>query len=350
MMMQRLLVSIHGLSRLSTRLRREAALAAVIACHLLVAGCTDSGGRIIGVDATGTVTAVVQVDANGNGQVDASDPGVPGVRIRLRLAGTGQSMSSGVTNNSGTVVMTGVAVGAYSLEVDAATVGDSLEIVQVSPTAIVVTADSEVEVGVHLSYPSFTIAEARTAPLGRRGFVEGVVLNARTNFGDNTIHLAGPGAAIRLTRTGAVSVAVGDSVRVLGTRSTADGQPTLDQVNVFALGPGSLPIARIVNTRTAATADNGTRDAALVRVLAGTLLDLRPTEAGYEMTLDDGSGPLAIRLDAVAPFPVAQYVEGAVLDVRGVLVPTGSPGEWSLRPRVVSDVVIISVPDPPDDN
>lgn len=321
--------------------------AGTLSVVLLLGGCIDSGAdRVLGVDATATVTGTVRLDANGNGQLEAGEAGVPGVRIRLRFAGTNSVLDSDPSDAAGVLAMEEVPVGTYQLEVDAAAVSDSLEIAEVTHTGLVLGADAITDVGVRLSFPTVTVAEARALQLGRRVFVQGVVLNARTSFGDNTVHVAGAAAAIRTTQPGAVTLAPGDSVRVLGTRSSLDGQPTLDKVSFFALGPGTMPIAPILPSGTVATADGGTRDAALVRVTGATVLERVATAAGFELRVDDGSGHLTVRLDAVTPFPVQDYGEGAVVDVRGVLVPTGS-GDWAMRPRVVADVVVIAPPPSP---
>lgn len=318
-----------------------------LAALLLLGACIDSGGdRILGVDATATVTGTVRLDANGNGQLDEGEAGIPGVRIRLRFAGTSSVLDSEPSDAAGVLAMEDVPVGTYQLEVDAAGVGDSLEIAEVTHSDLILGADAVVDVGVRLSFPTLTVADARAAQLGRRIFVQGVVLNSRTSFGDNTVHITGADAAIRTTQPGAVTLAPGDSVRVLGTRASLDGQPTLDKVSFFALGPGTMPIAPILPTGTVATADGGTRDAALVRVTDAMVLERTATAAGFELRVDDGSGPLVVRLDAVTPFPVQNYGVGAVVDVRGVLVPT-QEGDWAMRPRVLADVVVITPPPPP---
>jgi hypothetical protein len=333
-----------GPARERARLMGLGLRVAGVSALVMTTGCFEStGDRVLGLDATGTVTATIRSDATGNGQLDASDTGVPGVHVLLRFVGTEHVLVSEPSDADGVIEMRDVPVGSYSVEINTTAVEDSLGVVATTHSQIILAADAQIDVGVLLSYPMLTIDEARNAPVGQRVFVDGVVLNARTNFGDNTIHLASPSMAIRLTRPGAVNVAPGDSVRVLGRRDMMDGQPTLDQVSVLGLGPGTMPVARILASGVAASADSGSRDAALVRVTGATIMQRTPTETGYELQVEDGSGPLTVRLDAVTPFPVQQYLEGAVLDVRGVLVPTGQ-GDWAMRPRVVADVVIVAPP------
>lgn len=325
--------------------RRSVALltTALAPIALFFAGCeTWSQDRVLGIDATGNVSGVVRLDATGNGNVDASDPGVAGVRVHLRLAGTEHRVTSGPSDSDGVLSLPDLPVGTYVLEIDDATVGDSVEVVDVSGGDLVVGAGQTLEVSILLGYPHMTIAEARNAPFGQRVFVEGVILNARTNFGDNTIHLQDSTMAVRMTRPGAVNVVPGDSVRVLGTRLSLDGQAILDQLTIVQLGPGAVPVPLITNAHVAAEADEGRLDAALVRVMEAVIIERATTPAGFRLTVFDGVGIVSVRLDALAAFPIADYQEGAVIDVRGLLVPGEVVGEWEVRPRGVADVILVS--------
>ena len=64
------------------------------------------------------------------------------------------------------------------------------------------------------------------------------------------------------------------------------------------------------------------------------------TVAGdFVLTVDDGSGVLEVVLDVDIGFFLVPLVPSVVIDVTGVLVPTGS-GAWQLKPRNGGDVVI----------
>lgn len=188
-----------------------------------------------------------------------------------------------------------------------------------------------------------SIAAARALPAGRLVVVVGVVLNGSQTFTDTTVHLADNTGAIRMTRL-RTSVTVGDSMRIRATTATRDGQPTLDDVTGAALGTGLLPAAVSLTTQRAATADGGTRDAALVIVKGATVSDTATVLGDFKLTVSDGSGSLEVRLDGNAdpafrpPQLPGVYVPGNKFDIVGVLVPTGT-GAWRLKPRAASDLL-----------
>ena len=59
----------------------------------------------------------------------------------------------------------------------------------------------------------------------------------------------------------------------------------------------------------------------------------------FVMTVDDGSGPLEVVLDKDITFNLTPLIGGVVVDVTGVLVPTGG-GAWQLKARSAGDVII----------
>jgi hypothetical protein len=98
-----------------------------------------------------------------------------------------------------------------------------------------------------------------------------------------------------------------------------------------------------VTTALAATADGGRLDAQQVVVRNATVSDTAAVLGDWRLTVDDGSGPLEVLLDAVAfpqvtPGNRAPYVPGNRFDIAGVLVPTGT-GSWRLKPRSVAELV-----------
>ena len=159
------------------RSRRATArgLGMALSLALPAGACVDaSSDRVLGVDATAAITAQVRLDANGNGVVDPAEPGVPGVRIGLRIAGTSHVLTSPPSDATGALRVEEIPVGSYAVEIDAAAVSDSLEIVLASHTDLVLAANSENQVTVLLSFPRTTVAGARATgrcpgPAGRWG-------------------------------------------------------------------------------------------------------------------------------------------------------------------------------------
>jgi hypothetical protein len=191
---------------------------------------------------------------------------------------------------------------------------------------------------------------ARALPVGKKVFVLGYALTARFpggppsgTFGDTTVHFADTSAAVRGTAVRSTTVLPGDSVRILGTRSTRDGQPTLNDVTVLVLGSLTQQPQRRLSTSLAASADIGRADAALVQLDTAQILDTATVATPYgpsrRLTVSDGSGPLEVRLDSIVGFSgvvMAKDTIGARIVAKGVLVPTGT-GTWRLKPRSTVD-------------
>lgn len=316
-------------------------VAAAWAC-LSSAACGNAGSdRVLAVEAVGTVAGSVFFDANGSRSQDVGDAALAGVRVQLVAGRTGEVVKSETTGPDGVYLMEGVPVGDYDVTVDPRTIGDTVVVAVVTPRSIRVSPDDSVGVTVGVAYPRVTVTEARAATFGRRVFLEGVALNAAVAFGDTTVHVADITGAIRATRVrqSPQAVGVGDSVRFLGTVRSRAGQPTLDDVTPFPVAFGQLPTAVEVTSAVAALADGGRLDAALIRVVDATILDTTAVVGGFRLDADDGSGLLEIVLSAPVGFALTPLVPGAIVEVTGVLVPTGT-GTWRLKPRLTTDVIV----------
>jgi hypothetical protein len=192
-----------------------------------------------------------------------------------------------------------------------------------------------------VSFPSYTVAEARARPLGEKIFVLGLALNSSPAFGDSTVHLADTSGTMRVTGARGPLVAAGDSVRVLGEAGARDGQPVLADGQVWLIRIVDLPVATSVTTLAASTAGGGVLDAALVKVDSATISDTATVNGDYIATVDDGSGPVRVVFDEDLSFTDMRtlYVPAAAIDATGVLVPDGL-GAWRLKPRGDSDLVV----------
>ncbi len=193
-----------------------------------------------------------------------------------------------------------------------------------------------------LPLPVTSVAAARLLPAGQLVAVVGVALDGSSTFSDTTMQLADNTGSIRLTRL-RMSLVVGDSVKLRATTGSRDGQPVLDDVTGTPLGTGLLPAAVALTSQLAATADGGTRDAALVVVRGATVSDTASVLGEFKLTVSDGSGNLEVRLDPAAdplfraPQLPGVYLPGNKFDIVGVLVPTGT-GTWKLKPRSAADL------------
>lgn len=319
------------------RTLRGAAAAALAASALLAC---DEGDGPTAIEATGTVVGAAWVDVNGNAIFDTQDMPAQGVRVLLRLPAGAVTVASAQAGPNGLFDFD-APVGEYRAVVDPATVSDTLRLLRVDSADVTVSAGDTSVVLVGLAYPELSVAEARSADPDRRVMVDGVALNAWTTFGDSTVHVRGPGGALRAVRVLPSAAVAGDSVRLIGITGTLDGQPVLR--NVFALvraSGGQSPAAVSVRTAVAAAADGGALDAELVQVHSAEILDLTTTSAGdSRLTVDDGSGPVGVILDRNIPFNLTfpGPVVGSLVDVTGLLVPDGS-GAWLLKPRANGDV------------
>ncbi len=197
-----------------------------------------------------------------------------------------------------------------------------------------------------VSYRAVTIAQARKLQTGRRVQLTGRALNAWFAFGDASVHLMDATGTIRATTVGAVNLFAGDSVRLVGTVATLDGQTILTNVTATVLASAAslqaLPPPQPLSSASAASAAAGTLDAALVRVPNAVVKDslaLLPT-GDYAFHVDDGSGVLQIVLARAAGFATAPFVRGATIDFTGLLIPNQGGGSWSLKPRAATDTFI----------
>lgn len=304
--------------------------------------CEHAGeDRVLAVEAIALVLGIAYFDANGNRAVDASDTPHPGLGVRLVARGTRDTVAKVTSDANGAYAIIGIPVGDYRVVVDTTTLGDTIQVVRVDPPEIRLRPGDSVLVQVGVSFPIVSVQQARGLTPGRRVFVEGIALNSPGLFGDTTVHFVDASGVIRATRVRPtlIPVGAGDSLRLLGRRSSRAGQPVLDDVTVFFLGVGLVPPAPDVATAEAADARGGALDAALVRIASAAISDTATTARGdVHLTVDDGSGPLVVVLDADAGLATAGFEPGVVIEAIGVLVPTGA-GDFRMKPRFNSDLV-----------
>jgi hypothetical protein len=326
---------------------------------MVAAACTTTADeRVLGIDATGFVGGLVYWDVNGNRKFDVPDVSVEGVLVSLRVSEVGGVVTVAVSDPAGQFQMRDVPVGRYHVGVDTTTLGDTakvvridtsvvelapedsaagVKVVRIDTTVVELAPEASAAVAVAVSFPIVTVAEARALPLGDKVFIIGEALMESGTFGDTTVHVADTSGALRVTRVRAPALFPGDSVRLRGTVSTRDGQPTLDDASPFIIRFGPPPEPTTVPSGQAATADVGKLDAALVAVADAVVNDTATVDDDFVAMVDDGSGTVEVIFDGNVGFDLEPIVPDTVISVKGVLVPSGV-GVWALKPRSAADV------------
>ncbi len=312
-----------------------------LALVLLTPGCESTGSdHVLAVEATGVARGLVYFDADGDREPAAPDTGLAGVAVELFPAGGRAPVARVVSDSSGRFRMAGLPVGSFVTRIDSATVPDSMAVVRIADSSVLIPPADSVVILVAVGFPRVSIAEARLLPVGAKVFVDGIALNAFATFGDSTLHVADTGTAIRALRVRPVAVFAGDSVRLVGTVGASGGQPVLTGATVFLLAIRAAPPPMAVTTALARSADGGRLDASLVEITGATITDTATlANDDVALTVNDGSGALEVVLDDDVVFTLALYTPGEAIDALGVLVPVGG-GVWRLKPRFEGDLVV----------
>jgi hypothetical protein len=309
-------------------------------------GCSNAGQDIgFASSDLGLVQGFVFLDRNGSLAPDPSDTTFAGVRVGLVVAGTTDTAFAALVDSTGNVTFKNVPFGDYRFVVDSTTVGDSLQVQDISTASVALRADAPQQLVIaRLGFPAVTVAVARTLAVGTRVVVKAVVLAGLDTYGDSTSHIADNGSAIRVINgaNAGPSTGPGDTVNVVGTVATLLGQPVLDQAQIFlthfSVAP---PPATSVTTLAASAAGGGTLDAALVHLTNAVITDTATVGNDYQVGVDDGSGRVVMVLDGDINFARGQFILGKKVNGNGVLVPVSvSGGTWAFKPRATFDVVV----------
>ncbi len=328
----------------SLRFRLHCALPLGLAA--LAGACGNAGdGLGIKLPASQGIVAQLFVDRDFNGVFSVQDTVVAGLRVYLLVAGgQGDTVAVDTTDAAGQVAYPNPPLGRYAVSVDSVpALGDSL-FTFLTPATVQVAAGTPTQIfAIRLGFPTDDITGVRGSAAGRRVVTSGIVLAGRQSNSDSSTFLRDGSGSLRLTSSAVLVgnfVAPGDSVRVLGTVAMRSGQPVLDAARIVLLQPGlTLPAPDTVTTQQAAGALGGLRDADLVRIQAALVTDSSTLAGHYQVTVDDGSGPVDVVLDSILGLPPTVLVPGDSLRVNGVLVPTGS-GSWRVKPRAGTDLTV----------
>lgn len=326
----------------SSSVRRLGWGAAITAIGVLSA-CENVGSDLgAALQSNGTVAVLVYLDRDGSRTPTVLDTVFAKARVALLLRGGRDTVQTKITDANGVARFQDVALGQYRIVVDSVSVGDSIKVQQVdSASGFHVAIGDTVPLVARLGYPEVSIRQARTMQQGRRVFIRGVVLAGVQSFRDTTSHIVDSSGFLRLTRVslraGLTGNNPGDSVSVLGLTSVRLGLPTLDNAALARFGTRPPPIPIAIGTGTAATASNGTLDAALIQVTGATISDTATAAPDFRVQASDGSGTIEIILDGGINFIRSAFRPTRSMNVRGVLVPDGL-GKWQLKPRDLGDV------------
>jgi len=283
------------------------------------------------------------LDLNGNSVIDAADAPLSQVSIELR---SGTTVVLDVkTDSFGLWVMPVVPLGTYSLAVADSALGDSLT--YLGPTIpITVESGDTTLVNVGATYPTLTLAEARSAPVGRRVFVKGIALNQRLSLGDKNVHVKDGSVYLRAINVQFLAgIDPQDSVRFLGRTSVDLGQPVLDSVTPSILFNNAEFVVPVpVSLADADTAGGAGLDAAFVELGAAEIGDTSRVNGHLTFWAHNGPDSLQVMLRdylTISPNPAIRPDTIVRLgQIRGLLRPyqDGAEVRWRLLPRSGGDV------------
>ena len=317
------------------------AIASTLVLTALLA-CSDPGGVTSIDDGTAVVAGTAYVDRDGDNVFGTGDTPVAGAAASLLVHATGDTVARAQSIANGTFLLRNLTAGTYRLEVDLGAMGDTLAVLSTGASPLVVASGDTAVAHVRVGYSATrtSIAGARALPAGQRAIISGVALNGSPVFGDSTLHLMDATGSIRVTQV-STAIALGDSVRVIGTIASRAGQPVVGaETTAIELAGAGTPDPDSVSTGEAAIASAGQLDAAQVTV-TGMVTTVRPGPSGdVLLTIDDGSGELVVELRASAGFGSTSFAAGQAVRVGGVLVPDESAPRWNLRPRATWDIAV----------
>jgi hypothetical protein len=318
-----------------------AVLGIFVAALALPACEQDSGKSLLSIDATGSVQGLVFQDLNGNGIADIQDGPAEGVQVQLVTWGSGAVVDEAVSDSEGRFSFADAPVGTYTMSVNFSQLADTLMVVGLDDSAIVVPADSAATTVFGISLTTVTIEEARSLPVGTPVFVEGEALAGPLTWSDRTGHFRDGDFAIRGVSMVVDALFPGDTVRVRGRTGTNAGQPVLVDAKAYVLaGFGSSPAPIPLTTGEAAGAQGGTLDANLVRIESAVVSDTFRIGNDLVARVDDASGELEILLDGDVSW-LADVAPGKVFNfATGVLVPVDGSASWQLKPRTRFDIAV----------
>ena len=322
------------------------ALAIAAFAPLACSNATDV--QLLQIDGSGVLFGQAFLDFDASGTFTTGDQPIPGVDVVLVTSNSTEVVDLATTDSIGAFALFEVPVGTYRLSIDAAALGDSLEVAGSNDPITVALGDTSL-VNLGASYPILTIEEMANATVGNQVFTSGIALNPRVNF-DPTgqVHFAGESLFFRTMNLERSGFNVGDSVRLFGRVLMDNGSRILDSATPTVLvSQASLVTPVEATALEASTADGGSLDAALVRIRDAAITDTSTAVDGhFHFWVHEGTDSVEVLLrdflglntSAIRPDTIVRMNQ-----VLGLLTPfdDGSGNvRWRILPRGGTDVVL----------
>ena len=303
--------------------------------------------ELLEIGGSGVLFGQAFLDFDGDGMPGGGDQPLVGVDVILVTSTSAAVVQLATTDSAGAFTLFEVPVGSYRLSVDADAVGDSLEVLGGGVPIVVELGDTSL-VNLGVSYPTRTIEEIATEPVGRRVFTSGIALNQRLNFDPSgQVHFSGASGFLRALNVERSGIAAGDSVRLLGRVISDNGRPALDDVTANVLvGSAALVTARELTVARAATADGGALDAALARIRNAAITDTSTNGDGhFRFWAVDGPDSVEVVVRDFLGLNTAAFRPDTTVELTqatGLLNPVDDGGtvRWQLLPRAGPDVTL----------
>lgn len=324
--------------------------AAVLLTLALLAACDNAGKALVLPPLpSGAIGVFLYLDRDGSQSYTTGDTVFAGARVALLAPGGVDTIRIATSSAQGVATFDSVPVGTYRVAVDRRALGDSIATVLGDSGTVRILGQSDSLLSaraVRLSFAEVSIAQARLLPAGRRVFIRGRVLSAMQYFRDSTSFIRDGTGYLRIIgsrhRPGRTGNNLGDSVSVLGTTGTRQGQPVLINGLFATLAEGPAPLPIPVSVAEANSAKGGTLDAALVVVTGAKINDTTTTLPDFLVRIaeaTDASVRADVVLDSLLAAPATLFRPGLTITVKGVLLPRGN-GTWFLKPRGGGDIAL----------
>ncbi len=319
----------------------------VAASAALLTACANAGKDIVEPQyLTGSFHVHTSLDTDGDSIFSQTDTKIAGVKVFIFSAHGTDTLRTVVTGVDGRAPSTGLPLGSYRYAIDHSMLGDSvtLAVMDSGPIRLLARLDSIGDLRqVLFTYPHLTTAQIRELPADRRVVLKAKILAPPQSFHLEDAFVADTSGALRMPRPTVVgdgTLAIGDSVRILGLTGLLDGQVVLKEAKITSLGARPIPIVRTTTVAEARTAGGGSLDARLVQVSGIEISDTMVVDPDFHVTVTSVLDPeetLTVVIDQRFDVVHSLYRPGRNIVVRGVLTPKGD-GTWVLRPRSSADI------------
>jgi len=336
-----------------SQLKFRLATCAVLAAVVVAASACDSGDPAppFEVTGTGSLQGLLFFDANGDARFDPSsgDTVLKNVPLALFERGTTTQIGTGVTTDAnGRFSITGVPVGTLALAIDTAGMGGQPAFCE-NPIPVTIFLN-EAQFSNIAGRPGcvITITAAEQKPQGSSVTITGIVtatpgqISASSNYW--YVQDATSGVELFGIALGGRTIALGDSVEVTGTLTTFQNELEISNGTLGRHVPNVRQVQPVtVTTRQAATPTS------LSDPLLGQLIRLVKAQqtsgytggAGRNATLDDGTGPVTIRIESAILSDTAaidtRFAVGKCYDAVGILRNFSTGPQFT--PRSLNEVV-----------